>query len=220
VGVYAYCLGQSDHPAPPPLEGVDNAPVAALRIDPFVVWVSELEKMPAPDLARIRLHNVVVEAATNHQTPLPFRFGQWFASEQELRESLVRREGDLARQLRHVHGALEFGVRVVDPQHQPPEPDRSSGIAYLETLARRTRRDEMDSERGREVAAKLRSWLGPLVRDERVHAVGGGTLAAIAHLVDRHDTGKYGLRVRAFGPERPELRFLFTGPWPPYGFME
>lgn len=220
MGVYAYCLGQPGHPEPPPLAGLADAPVTAEVIARFVVWLSELDAMPAPDLAAIRLHNAVVEAATAEQTPLPFRFGQWFASRDELRDSLVERNEQLTRQLRHVHGSLEHGVRVLDPAHQPPAADRSSGTAYLETLALRARQDQLDDQRGRDVAAALRSWLGPLVRDERVRTVGGGTLATIAHLVDRHDTGTYGRRVKEFGPERPELRFLFTGPWPPYGFME
>jgi hypothetical protein len=220
VGVYAYCLGQAGHPEPPPLQGVEQAPVVAARIDDFVVWISELEKMPTPDLAAIRRHNAVVEAATEQETPLPFRFGQWFASRHELRDSLHDRHDQLTRQLRQVHGALEYGVRILDPAHQPPAADRSSGTAYLEALALRARQDQLDDERGREIAAALRAALGPLVRDHRVRTVGGGTIATIAHLVDRHDTGTYDVRVREFGTGWPELRFLFTGPWPPYGFMD
>jgi hypothetical protein len=219
MGVYAYCLGQAGHPEPPALKGVGDAPIMAERFDDLVVWISELDAMPAPDLAGIRLHNAVVEAATAQETPLPFRFGQWFASRHELRDSLLERRDHLTRQLRHVRGALEHGVRIVDPAHQPPTTDRSSGTAYLEALALRARQDQLDGERGLAVAAALRAWLGPLVRDERVRTVGGGTLATIAHLVDRHDTGDYGARVREFVPDQPELRLLVTGPWPPYGFM-
>jgi hypothetical protein len=220
VGIYAYCVGQAGHPQPPPLEGLGHAPVTAEQVDDLLVWVSELDQMPAPDLAGVRLHNAVVEAATVRETPLPFRFGQWFATTDELRHSLAERHDELTRQLRHVQGALEHGIRILDPNHQPLSADRSTGTAYLETLARRARQDQLDGERGLEIAAALRSWLGPLVRDERVRAVGGGTLATIAHLVDRHDTGNYGRRVRDFEAVWPELRFLFTGPWPPYGFME
>jgi hypothetical protein len=220
VGFYAYCIGQAGHPEPPPIDGLEGAPVRAERIDDFVVLLSEITTTPAPTLASVRLHNAVVEAATAQETPLPFRFGQWFDSRDELRRSLHERHESLLRQLHHVAGALEHGVRILDPDHQTTTADRSSGTAYLEALARRGREDELDRERGRHVAADLRAWLGPLVRDERVRPVGGGTLATIAHLVDRHDTGTYGRRVKEFPPERPELQFLFTGPWPPYGFME
>lgn len=220
MGVYAYCIGQPRHPEPPPTDGLEGAPVRAERVDEFTVLLSDLQHPPTPSLASIRLHNAVVEAATAQETPLPFRFGQWFDSVDELRESLRDRRQPLDRQLRHVAGALEYGIRILDPGHVPGIADRSSGTAYLETLARRDRDHELDRQRGRHVAAKLRSWLGPLVRDERVRPVGGETLAAIAHLVSRHDTGNYERRVREFPPERPELRFHFTGPWPPYGFME
>jgi hypothetical protein len=220
VGVYAYCLGQPGHPEPPTIAGVGNASVIAEGVAGFTVWISEMDRMPAASLEGVRRHNHVVEAATRAETPLPFRFGQWFATRQDLEASLLERRDRLTRQLLHVQGALEHGVRVLDPAHQQTAADRSSGTAYLEALARRSRQDEADAGRGHAVAAELRSWLGPLIRDERVRPVGGGTLATIAHLVARHDTGSYGRRLSVFGEDRPDLRFLFTGPWPPYGFVE
>lgn len=220
MGIYAYCLGTAAHPEPPVLDGVEGAPVRLDRAAGFGIWVSDLPRAPAPSLEAVRAHNAVVEAATETMTPLPFRFGQWFESHDAFVRSIDERREQLGRSLDHVADALEYGVRVLDPQHQAEPPDRTSGTAYLETLATRARQDESDRARGREVAAALRARLGPLVRDERVRLVGAGTLASIAHLVARHDTGEYGRSIRRYPSERPELRFLFTGPWPPYGFAE
>lgn len=220
MGIYAYCIGTPGHPPPGGVRGLDDAAVRALAAAEFRVWVSDLARAPSASLDTIRAHNRVVEAAAEEATPLPFRFGQWFASEAALEASLLERREPLGRRLRHVAGTLEHGVRVVDPAHAHRPPDRSSGTAYLEALARQAREDQLDRARGREVAAALHRWLKPLVRDERVRLVGGGTVAAIAHLVDRHDTGTYRRRVEAFPARWPELRFLFTGPWPPYGFAE
>ncbi len=220
MGIYAYCLGQKHHPHPGDVTGLSDAPVHDEEIAGFRVWVSDLPRAPAASLDGIRIHNAVVEAASVHATPLPFRFGQWFASREELARSLDERSEVLAQRLTHVADMLEYGIRVVDPAHRTPVADRASGTAYMEGLARRARGDELDRERGREIAAELRDHLGPLVRDERVRFGGGGTLASIAYLVDRHDTGNYASRVRDYPASRPDLRFLFTGPWPPYGFVE
>lgn len=220
MGLYLYCLGQPSHPPPASLLGIDGAPVRAERVAGFTAWVSDLGRAPDASLDRIQIHNRVVSAATDTATPLPLRYGQWFASGQELALSLEERADILARSLERVQGALEYGVRVLDPGHQPAALVRTTGTAYLEALARREQRDRLDRSRGEEVAAALRSWLGPLVREGSVRTGGGGTLAAVAHLVDRHDTGSYDRRIRSFPPRRPELRFLFTGPWPPYGFVE
>jgi hypothetical protein len=220
MGIYAYCLGTGDHPEPPVLVGVGGVPVRLDRSAGFGIWVSDLQRAPTPSLEAIRAHNAVVEVATETMTPLPFRFGQWFESRDAFVRSIEERRERLDRSLDHVAGALEFGVRVLDPQHQTEPPDRTSGTAYMEALATRARQDESDRARGREVATALRARLGPLVRDERVRLVGAATLASIAHLVARHDTGEYGRSIRSYPSEWPELRFLFTGPWPPYGFVE
>lgn len=220
MGVYAYCLGRAGSPPPADLAGLGDAPVRAESIAGFSVWVSELPAAPVASLAAVRVHNQVVEAATVDATPLPFRFGHWFPSANDLAGSLSRRRARLAAGLDHVDGALEHGIRVLDPAHAPAPADRSSGTAYLEALARRTREDQLHQARGRDVAAAIRERLAPLVRDERVRLVGGGTLAAIAHLVDRHETRNYQRRAAALPPEWPELRLVFSGPWPPYGFVD
>lgn len=220
MGIYLYCVGLPSHPPPEAVEGIGGAATRVETVAGFAAWVSDLEAPPAPSLEGARAHNSVVEAATADVTPLPFRFGQWFASLDELARSLADRNDDLNRGLEAVADALEYGVRVIDPRHQPEPKDRGSGRAYIESLARRARGDEVDQRRGRDVAAALRSRLGPLVRDERVRLVGGGTLASIAHLVGRHDTGDYRREVTKFPAECPDLQFAFSGPWPPYGFVE
>jgi len=219
-GLYVYCLGRSDHPEPELVTGIGDVPVRAERVADYTVWVSDLPRPPVASLDGIRAHNAVVEAATITVTPLPFRFGQWFASRDDLVRSLDERSDTLRSGLDHVAGALEHAVRVVDPAHQAAVLDRASGTAYMEGLALRARADEVDRDRGLSVAEALRAWLGSLVRDARVRPGGGGTLVSIAYLVDRHDTGNYGARIREYQAERPDLRFLFTGPWPPYGFVE
>lgn len=220
MGLYVYCIGKPSHPAPEEVQGIEGAPVRGEEAAGFAVWVSELKGPPAPSLDSVRIHNSVVEAAAAQATPLPFRFGQWFGSGDEMARSLADRQERLASSLARVEGALEYGVRVIDPAHRDEPRDRASGKAYIESLARRARGDELDQSRGRDVAVALRNWLGPVVRDERVNLVGGGTLAAIAHLVARHDTGNYLGALKKFPAERPELKFVFTGPWPPYGFVE
>lgn len=221
MGTYLYCLGDASHPLPQDVSGVDGAAVTGVPVVGFRAWISELERAPAASLERIRAHNTVVEAAARHSTPLPFRFGQWFEHSDALEQSLTDRSESLRQSLDHVRGRVEFGVRIVDPRHQrEPPPDRASGKAYLEGLARRERQQEEARRRGVEIAEQIQQWLGPLVRDQRVKPAEVPALAAIAHLVDRHDTGNYGRRMSEFAPQDTALKLLATGPWPPYGFVE
>jgi hypothetical protein len=220
MGLYVYCAGRPSHPEPVDVHGLEDTAVRADHVGPFSVWVSELASPPRPTLDGVRIHNQVVEAACASATPLPFRYGQWFESGDDLAHSLRQREPGLTRSLERVDHALEHGVRIIDPARSDEPAARTSGKAYLESLARRATATRLGHSRGQEVASALRGWLGPIARDMRVHEGGAGTLAVVAFLVDRHDTGTYERRIRQFPAEQPDLKFVFTGPWPPYGFVE
>lgn len=221
MGLYLYCVTSTGHPGPGALTGIGGARVQDLEAAGVRGWVSPLDAAPTASLEHVRAHNAVVEAAAEAQTPLPMRFGQWFETEAELATALAERRPRLEAALERVRDALEFGVRVVDPRGaERPAPDRSTGRAYLEGLARREAEAEAARQRGARVAAELRAFLGDLVRDQRVRPGGPESLVAIAHLVARHDTGTYSARVRTFSERQPELRWVTSGPWPPYGFTE
>ena len=221
MGLYLYAVGAADHPEPQSIQGIEGAAVRALDIAGFRTWVATLDSAPGASLERVRAHNAVVEASSTVRTPLPMRFGQWYVDETELRDGLESRRATLEASLERVRDALEFGVRVMDPErHDPVPPDRSSGRAYLEGLARREETLQRAHLRGAQIAAELLSFLGPLVRAHSVRPGGTNGIVAIAHLVGRHDTGNYGDRVHRFTDHRPELRFVTSGPWPPYGFVQ
>ena len=220
MGIYLYCLAGAQDPPPAGFGGVDDAIVTVRPVAGFTAWTSQLDAAPKPALDSVRAHYLVVEAAADHATPVPFRFGQWFETEALAERALEARRAELAAGLERVRGTWEYGVRVLDPAHVHAPPDRSSGRAYLESLARREHEDEADRRRGLEVAASLREWLGTCIREQRVRPLGSaGGLVAVAHLVDRHYTRSYDQRVREFPARLPALRFLLSGPWPPYGFV-
>lgn len=222
-GLYLYCVGAPGHPAPEGVSGIDGAPTAARETAGLSAWVSELKAAPTPTLERIREHNRVVERACDERTALPLRFGQWFADAAALEASVRDRLDDLRRGLEKVAGALEMGVRIIDPaQARAAEPpDRSTGRAYLEALARREGAAKEARDRGDAVARSLTERLIGLVRDARVRPLGSGAgLAAVAYLVPRHDIGSYESAVHDFAARHEDLRFLFSGPWPPYGFAD
>lgn len=221
MGLYLYCIGGADHPVPEGVRGIGGAPVSAVDLDGLVGWISSMDAVPGPSLDRVREHNEVVERACAERTALPLRFGQWFSGESALAAELHDRRSALEDGLRRVAGALEMGVRVLDPEHRDDPPDRSTGRAYLEALALRGASATAARERGRAVAGELREWLGPLVREERVRPLGTSAgLVAVAYLVDRHDIGTYTSRAEDFAAHHGDLSFLFSGPWPPYGFAD
>lgn len=226
-GLYLYCVAPRRHVPGDDLRGLDGAPVSGRPVDAFTLWVSDLPERPSPTLDRIRAHNRVVAAsATEDVTPLPMRFGQWFPDPRRLDGCLDGKRDTYREALEEVAGAVEFGVTIVDPS-RPRETSGAaarsveSGRAYMERLAHRHARERAAAERGREVAGKLRSHLGDLVRAHHATpAERDRGLSSLAHLVARRDAGRYREAVDGFREQLPELSLALTGPWPPYSFVE
>lgn len=223
MGAYLYCvLPAGVGSVPAALRGIDDATVEAVPLGDLSVWLSRLEQRPDATLDRVRAHNGVIEAAASGEaTPVPLRFGQWVADEQQLAGAIGARAEPLARTLERIAGAVEFGVRIADPAKVAagavPTPAESTGREYLERLAERDRLDP----RGEDLARQLRGATAGLVREERVEPLPSAHgLVTVAHLVDRKDIAAYRAAVTGFRDRFGDLRFLISGPWPPYSFVE
>lgn len=225
MGVYLYCIVPASHAPPADLTGLGGGTVSLLPAGRVAAWVSSLDERPATSPEAIRRHNAVIAAAlTERVTPLPVRFGEWLPSPPAAVSGLAAREGDHLRALAAVAGAVEYGVRVMEPARERtlearPGPG-ASGRDYMAALARRHAAGERDRARGAEVAAALRAELGDRIRGERVDPLPRGRgVVSLAHLVAHSDAEAYRGAVATLRGRYPELRFLVTGPWPPYSFV-
>ena len=69
------------------------------------------------------------------------------------------------------------------------------------------------------VAGWLEGILGEAVRETQIKTnLTDQLLLAAGHLVERGSVAQFREIVKAARAERPELKFLISGPWPPYSF--
>lgn len=225
MGWYAYCVATPTPRQPAEVEGLEDGRVEVRTLGRISCWISRLEARPAPSVERIRRHNAVVEsAAATGETPLPLRFGQWFASLDALDEAFLEREDDFARSLAHVAGCAEFGVQVLDPALQRPSesagPSGGGGREYLRLLAQRQAAERATEARGLELATRIRAQVGVALRDERIEPLQTAHgVVRLVHLVRHADADDYRQGLDEVRRGLPELRFLVSGPWPPYSFV-
>jgi hypothetical protein len=224
MGVYAYCVVPTGFAVPQGLTGLDGAGVELFDAGDVALWVTRGDR-PDPGIAAIRVHNAVVEAAvTEEVTPLPLRFGQWLADDAALRAAVAEKTTSYRQRLADFAGCLEFGIRLVDPAEPAatpnPQPGKAAtGAAYMRALQESSRLAEQKRTAAESVHAAVRSFLQPVVREEKVeetrtaHAV-----LTLSHLVARSDFDAYRERARDIREQFPDLRMLLSGPWPPYSF--
>jgi hypothetical protein len=168
---------------------------AGLQARPFgaVVAVVGPEE---PDPLR---HGLVVEGLLDRaDAVLPVRFGERFAGDDELAGAVTPRLEALERQLGHVSGCVEVGVRIV-PRREASESE--DGAAYMRArLLEQVAADELH----RELATRARDS----VRTSR----------DAGYLVARSDVDGFSVAVERLLASNPALDVLCTGPWAPYSF--
>jgi hypothetical protein len=144
-------------------------------------------------------HGLVVERLLEEaDAVLPVRFGERFETEDELVAAIVPRLEALERQLDHVAGCVEVGVRIV-PRSEPADGD--DGAAYM----RARLREQLAAEEVHRVLAEKARDSVQTNRDA-------------GYLVARADVGSFSVAVEHLLESHPALDFLCTGPWAPYSF--
>lgn len=144
-------------------------------------------------------HGLVVERLLEEaDAVLPVRFGERFETEDELATAIVPRREALERQLDHVAGCVEVGVRIVPC---PEAADRADGAAYM----RARLREQLAAEEVHRVLAEKARDSVQTNRDA-------------GYLVARADVGAFSVAVEHLLESHPALDVLCTGPWAPYSF--
>ena len=216
--LYVYCLAEGVQAFAE--TGVSNAPVRLLRIDEFVVLVSDLEAVTV-NRENVLAHAAVVRSIMVYTTPMPFRFGT-LVTEDQLKSYVSTRKSALGLKLAHVRDCVEMSVKIIweaEPDRQPVT-KQETGTAFLAEKRREILGDERRASEAKEISTWLHQSVNGLTRDEQVTLRPNEKLViAASHLVERERLQQYEEKVTEARKSRPELHFLLSGPWPPYSFV-
>lgn len=223
MGLHLYCVTPAAH-LPDDVVGLDDAPIRAVIVADLAVWVSDAAAPARASMETARRHHEVVEAAMREVTPVPLRFGQWIADEAGVRERAAGRAPEWTALLAELAGAAEYGVRIIDPRLpetvQDVRPQQvKSGRSYLEAIAGREAALARRADEGRRIAAQVEHAVRAHVLRSRIDAPATARgLASVAFLVRRSGEEAYQAALTAAIEAHAPMRFLTSGPWPPYSF--
>jgi hypothetical protein len=233
--LYAYCLSDDLRvEAVTGAVGVEGAMVRVIEIENIKAVVSDLDARRA-ELTRqnVAAHEAVIRKALPEVTPLPFRFGCVVTGE-ELEEYIRSRARSLVERLESVRGAIEMSVKVLwDAEAINRKVDETGaagafeshpsgpGLAFLESKRRELKRTAEIRALAQEVAGWLAAEIGDAARESNIEIDPGRAMVLrAAHLVARSRLNEYRARLEEARKARPDLRFLTSGPWPPYSFCK
>jgi hypothetical protein len=188
--------------------------VRVVTCDELAALVSTLDRRPErASLDDVRAHDRALQSIVHHGcTAAAVRFGQIFASDDEMRQHLGERGERVARLLEEYDGCVEMRLLLADVTEleEPVAPlDQTTrpGRAYLDRLKGTQQRLEN---------LALYAALGPVVRAERVEALATRGVA-FSHLIRRGEEADYRAAVAAL----PALaNAVVVGPLALYSFAE
>jgi len=239
-GKYVYCIIRSESPHSFGAVGIGrrNDQVYTVHYKEFAAVVSNCPLIVFdPTRENALAHEHVNELVMKDFTVLPMSFGTVFRTENDIREFLKGTYEAISDVLGKMEGKIEFGLKV--------NWDKDAVIRELEQDDEEIRRlkDEIFSstssssyfsrmQLGRVVESALQARADSYVseiyeslRDAAIASrsnkpIGDKMILNAAFLVEREKTGAFDDQISDIARKyENKLSFLYTGPWPPYNFV-
>jgi hypothetical protein len=237
-GRYVYCIIRSLEPLTfgPLGIGAEPADVHTIHFQDIAAVVSNTPMVVQdPTRDNVLAHQRVNETVMQQHTVIPMSFGTVFKTDHDIMELLRSAYHAFSDVLSKMHGKVEFGLKVLW--------DREQIIREIEEEDEDIRRlkGEISSQKGSTYFARMQygrlidvalqarsehyvSEIFQALRDVSVASrsnkpIGDRMIMNAAFLVARDAENAFDLRVKDIGQRYDKLTFKYTGPWPPYNFV-
>jgi hypothetical protein len=237
-GKYVYCIIRSSEPLRfgPLGIGADPADVHTINYKDIAAVVSDTPiEVHDPTRENVLAHERVNETVMRKFTVIPMSFGTVFKTREDIIELLRSAYDAFHDVLVKMQDKLEFGLKVLW--------DREVMVRLIEEQDEDVRRlkNEISGQKGstyfarmqygrlvdaalQQLSEKYLSELFESLRDVAVASrankpIGDKMIMNAAFLVSRDKETAFDHKVKAIGAKYDKLTFKYTGPWPPYNFV-
>ena len=236
MNIYLYAVLDSERELAAPLLGLDRSPVGIIACGGMSAAFSNLERAGGrlgPDDALV--HEAVVEKLMTIGTVLPFRFGTLFATQKEVQLMMVEHVTEFRENLARLRHKVEFSLKVLWPAEAvqreilrllPPAksggfcPSSSAAGQYMAERFSAFRINQlMETEADRRIAEIDGRFNGWVVEKKLERLLTPNLLLKAVYLVEADRQDDFKKAYAQIRRDAGDLRYLFSGPWPPYNFV-
>lgn len=234
---YLYCI--TDQPNSPALEikGIAGHEVKSFSYAGYHALYSILEGgRPDVGLLNLKIHNSISLIAMNNGTVLPFRYGTVVKNRESIGELLNGMSGRLKEEFTRFCGKIETGVKVFGNLNWTDEEvvenvpgfetlkllkNNSEAEHYIINMAKNAYNARTRAELSSKLAESMFDPLSPVLCEKRViNGQKDGLLINGAFLIRKEHFEEFKTICTAIKVRYPRYSFIFSGPWPPYSFLD
>jgi hypothetical protein len=237
-GKYVYCI----IPAADPLKfgpigiGAEPAEVHTINYKELGAVVSDTP-IEVFDATRenVLAHERVNETVMRKHTVIPMSFGTVFKTREDIIELMRAAYEAFKDVLNKMQDKLEFGLKVLwdrdavirdiesddeDVRRLKSEISSQKGSTYFARMQYGRLVDAALESRSERYVAEIFEQLRPVSVASRANKpIGDKMILNAAFLVAREKEAAFDARVKQIGARHDTLTFKYTGPWPPYNFV-
>jgi len=237
-GKYVYCVIRSEQPLSfgPLGLGPEPAEVHTIHFRDIAAVVSNTPiVVQDPTRENVLAHQRVNETVMQKHTVIPMSFGTVFKTDDDIMELLRSAYDAFSDVLNKMQEKFEFGLKVLwdrdqiireiededeDIRRLKSEISSQKGSTYFARMQYGRLIDAaLQSRTERYVAEIFNSLRNVSVASRSNKPIGDRMIMNAAFLVSREMELAFDSRVKEIGQQYEKLTFKYTGPWPPYNFV-
>ncbi|MGE3958241.1 MAG: GvpL/GvpF family gas vesicle protein [Vicinamibacterales bacterium] len=237
-GKYVYCIIEASDPFRFGHIGIGTDPSEVYTVHyrnlAAVVSDAPLEVLDSTR-ENVLAHERVNETVMREHTVIPMSFGTIFKTREDIVELLRSAAEAFGDVLNKMQNKLEFGLKVLWDREQAirelenededigrlkKEISIQKGPTYFARMQYGRLVDAALQARSEHYVAEILDELRDVSVASRINKpIGDRMIMNVAFLISRDREGAFDARVKAIASRFDKLTFKYTGPWPPYNFV-
>jgi hypothetical protein len=237
-GRYVYCIIRASQPLKFGAIGMDEQwpEVYTINFKDMAAVVSDIPLAPLDSTREnVLAHERVNDAVMRDHTVIPMSFGTIFKTRDDILELLRSAYDAFADVLLKMEDKLEYGLKVLwdrdeivrqieqedeDIHRLKAEISSQKGSTYFARMQYGRLIDGALQQRSERYVAEFLQRLRDVSVASRVNRpIGDKMILYAAFLVQRDQEPAFERRIKEIGSTFDKLTFRYTGPWPPYNFV-
>jgi hypothetical protein len=237
-GKYVYCIVEAADPLKfgPIGLGADPSDVYTVHFRNLAAVVSEAPlEMLDSTRENVLAHERVNETVMREHTVIPMSFGTVFKTREDIVELLRSAAEAFGDVLNKMQNKLEFGLKVLWDREQSireveaddedisrlkKEISGQKGPTYFARMQYGRLVDSALQSRSERYVAEILDELRDVSVASRINKpIGDKMIMNAAFLISRDRESAFDARVKSIASRFDKLTFKYTGPWPPYNFV-